>query len=111
MRGTVKFEDDSPVMFGTIEFQSNDESLNARGKIKRDGSFVIGTYREDDGAIAGTHKVVITQLITNHFHIEVEHDHGDLVHQKYSRYRTSDLEVVVEEKDNQLVLVVDKKNE
>lgn len=95
VRGTVKFEDGSPAMFGDIEFQAVDQPLNARGKINRDGSFVVGTQSRSDGAVAGEHRVVINQVVTNHFNFDVVHDHGELVHPKYAGYDTSNLKVTV----------------
>ena len=111
VKGKVVFADGSPAMFGDIEFQSSSKPVNARGKIQRDGTFVLGTNRRDDGAIEGEHKVVISQVVTNHFNLDVVHDHGDLVHGKYASYATTDLTVMVKPESNELVLEVDKREE
>lgn len=109
--GTIVFEDGSPVMFGDIEFQASQELINARGKIQRDGSFTVGTRSKSDGAILGEHKVVIVQTVTNHFNLDVVHDHGHTVDPLYSSYQTTDLTVEVKPEKNQLNLVVKKRPE
>lgn len=109
--GKVVFADGTPVMFGDIEFQAIDQPINARGKIQRDGSFVVGTRSGEDGAIAGKHKVVIIQIVTNHFNLDVVHDHGHMVHPRYARYETTDLTVEVKPESNELELVVEIREE
>ena len=98
-------------MFGEIEFFEPNQKMNARGQISRDGTFSVGTYETDDGAIEGEHKVVIFQRTRNHFAALVEdaivHDHGDMIDEDYYDYRTSDLRVTVNPvEENQVVLTV-----
>lgn len=114
--GQVEFEDGSPVMFGTIEFFNRESKLNARGSINRDGTFSVGTHQEDDGAVAGTHEVTIQQFVTlpltsSSHKVEIDHDHGKHVAQKYSTYESSDLVVTVERKRNNEVKLVVKAEE
>lgn len=109
--GTVVFEDGSPVMFGDIEFQASQEPINARGKIQRDGSFKLGTRSSSDGAVVGEHKVVIVQTVTNHFNLEVVHDHGHVVDPMYSDYQTTDLTVEVKPEKNEIKLVVKQRED
>lgn len=107
--GKIVFEDGSPAMFGDIEFQSTEHPINARGTIRRDGSFSLTTYTENDGAIAGDHKIVITQLIPAALPgQEIEHNHGLIVHKKYYSFKTSDLKANVEKQSNTLELVVEE---
>ncbi len=94
--GKVTFEDGSPVKFGQIEFQSSQHPITARGKIQRDGTFMLGTYAETDGAVAGEHSVVIVQFVVNHMNVQVEHDHGHLVDRKYASYDSTDLTAEVD---------------
>ena len=109
--GTIVFEDGSPVMFGDIEFQAFQEPINARGKIQRDGSFQVGTRSSSDGAVVGEHKVVIVQTVTNHFNLDVVHDHGHVVDPMYSNYQTTDLTVEVKPEKNQIKLVVKQRED
>lgn len=106
VKGTVVFEDGSPVMFGDIEFQASLEPINARGKIQRDGSFTMGTRSSNDGALVGEHKVVIVQAVTNHFNLDVVHDHGHIADPMYSSYQTTELTVDVKPEENNINLVV-----
>jgi hypothetical protein len=95
VNGKLEFDDGTTPMFGEIEFFNEERRINARGKISRDGTFEIGTYRERDGAVEGKHKIVISQPTRDHLSAkikaEIVHDHGDLVHPNYYDYRTSDL--------------------
>jgi hypothetical protein len=112
VKGKVLFEDGSSPRFGDVEFFEPTLKINARGKIARDGTFVLGTYDKADGAVAGQHKVVIIQRTRNHFAAQIEseiaHDHGDLVDESYLDYRTSDLLAKVEPTENEIVLTVKK---
>jgi len=111
VEGKVQFADGSPVMFGTIEFLNRDRKLNARGKIKRDGSFTVTTFKRDDGAVEGKHVVTIQQfatvpLVSNQM-VRIDHDHGNLVHEKYRTYSKSDLPpVTIEAKSPNEVLII-----
>ena len=57
VRGTVKL-DGSPVTSGVVVFLP-ERGRAAKGEIRPDGSFVLGTYGTSDGAIIGTHRVGI----------------------------------------------------
>ncbi len=108
--GVVRFVDGDPVMFGEIEFQSLALPLNASGKIGRDGSFTLSTRDVGQGAVAGKHRVVINQVVVNHFNLNVVHDHGSLVDRSYASYKTTNLEVEVQPlaEGNTLLIEVQK---
>ena len=112
--GSLEFEDGEPVMFGTIEFLNRDTKLNARGKINRDGSFSVGTFEKEDGAVLGVHEVTIQQFtslpLTANQNVKIDHDHGKLVADKYKTYESSDLRVTIKKPNNELRLVVDSKD-
>jgi hypothetical protein len=61
--GKVVFADGSPVKLGTIECLSETHGVQATGSINRDGTFTLKTYRDNDGAVEGTHKCVIVQFV------------------------------------------------
>ncbi len=95
--GKVQFSDGTPVQFGEIETLQSELKLNARGSIRKDGSFDLGTFSQKDGAVAGKQKVVITQfsaspLSGNVKFDTIEHNHGHEIDKKYSSYGTSTLE-------------------
>ena len=61
--GRIIFSDGKPFAGGSqsfIVFESIEHSLNATGVIDADGTFNLGTYESNDGAVAGIHRVSIT---------------------------------------------------
>lgn len=108
-RGKVVFSDGSPVRLGTIELLSEEHKINATGTIQQDGSFVLGTFTPSDGACAGKHIAIVTQLIVNDGLTKHQLDHGAPVDPAYASYSTSPLFVVIEAKDmNDIELKVEK---
>lgn len=99
-QGRVTFSDGKPVMLGTVELLSADGKLNAQGSIQPDGSFILGTFSSDDGAVAGTHHVIVTQMIVSDGLPKHSMDHGDPVDTRYGSYATSPLTVKVEPLEN-----------
>ena len=62
MRGKVTFSDDkSPLTVGMVSFTSG--SLLARGHLKPDGTYVIGTDTDRDGLPKGTYTVTISDAV------------------------------------------------
>ncbi len=59
--GIVRFPDGKLLREGTVEFELVDggDSATATGEIGPDGSFVLGTFAADDGAIAGKHRAAV----------------------------------------------------
>jgi hypothetical protein len=108
VRGRVVFSDGEPVKTGTVEFQSVEHALNARGQIARDGTFRLGTYSSTDGAVSGTHRVIVIQFLAMDSTPEIQHDHGDPVDLRYASYDSSDLEAEVVTGANELELVVER---
>ena len=58
--GTVTL-DGEPVTQGTVLF-TPEQGRVAKGEIRPDGSFSLGTYEDDDGAIVGKHQVTVVSL-------------------------------------------------
>ena len=115
IEGIVEFEDGSPLKFGNIEFYSAEHKVNASGKINRDGTFTVGTYSENDGAVAGNQQIAILQISGNYLseklNDQINHDHGHLIDQAHGDYRTSGLEFVVEPGVNRIQLTVRKRRQ
>lgn len=58
LSGKVVYSDDkSPVPLGTVCIET--ETYQARGNIKQDGTFVISSFRENDGLPPGSYRVYI----------------------------------------------------
>jgi hypothetical protein len=51
-----------PLTEGTVRFEPDDGyGRMATGKLQSDGSFILSTYTDADGVVAGHHKVFITE--------------------------------------------------
>ena len=58
MRGKVTFSDDgAPLTAGQVTFQS--DTILARGYLKPDGTYILGTDKETDGIPKGTYNVYL----------------------------------------------------
>src|SRR5437899_2543704 len=57
--GKVTYKDGTPVTAGLVIFEPVDQKVSARGAIRPDGTFQLGTHRDDDGAMAGDYKVLV----------------------------------------------------
>jgi hypothetical protein len=51
-----------PLPIGSLLFVPDKGGPTSQGRIAADGRYSMGTYTETDGAILGTHKVMITAL-------------------------------------------------
>jgi hypothetical protein len=108
-RGRVVFSDGKPVMLGTVELLSPGGALNAQGAIQPDGTFVLGTFTSDDGAVAGTHKAIVMQMIISDGLPKHSMDHGDPVDPFYGSYSSSPLTASIQESEsNEITLTVER---
>src|SRR5262249_38317401 len=57
--GKVSYKDGKPVTAGLGIFEPAGQKISARGEIQSDGSFQLGTYKNNDGALEGEYKVLI----------------------------------------------------
>lgn len=89
--GRVLFSDGTPVTFGSVEFYHGEHDLTSRGSIQQDGSFQLGTFEDGDGAPAGEHQAVVTQLIMNGQSGVTPHEHGRHIDDRFSEYGASNL--------------------
>lgn len=67
VKGTVLFNGKPMTGGGSITFipTTSQKGKAAGGFIKEDGTFVMTTYREGDGSMPGTFRVVVTQTVFN----------------------------------------------
>ena len=101
--GKVLMEDETPLAGGRVVFRSVEHGIAAKAVISEDGSFVLGTHKKGDGAVAGLHQVGVTPPMDNP-------DAGFTVKilPKYRRGSTSGLEFTVsEEEDNHFEITVE----
>ena len=59
VKGKITYKG-QPLTKGTIAFEPTDRGKDAFGEIQSDGTFVLTTYKPNDGAVVGTHRVYVT---------------------------------------------------
>lgn len=107
IQGQVVFEDGTPVKVGIVETKASGKAVQATGSIAKDGSFSLTTFRQNDGAIAGEHKVVIVQFIPVEDIPNYRPSTMGVVNRKHASYQTSGLIMnVVPNGENKIKLVV-----
>lgn len=99
VNGKVTFENGDPVKYGRVEFYQPGQDVTARGTLREDGTFTLGTETVDDGAVAGEHQVVVIQVIMPGELGMTPHDHGAHVDDRFSSFRLSELVFTVAEND------------
>ncbi len=108
-QGKVMFSDGTPVKLGTVELLSDEHKLSATGTIRNNGSFQLGTFTSDDGAVPGKHRAIVTQMIINDTLPRHVVDHGSPVDPIYGSYNSSPLEVTISDSGpNEITLTVEK---
>jgi hypothetical protein len=85
-----------------VIFQCDTEEMSAKAPIDQEGGFVLGTYTQTDGAVAGKHKVSIAQPAPE----TGEYRPLEIVDRKYESMEATDLEVTIEPKRNDVALKV-----
>ena len=109
--GTARVAGGDPLPAGRIMLYGGDTGPS--GQIQPDGSFRLGTFTTTDGARPGRYKVVITGVAppdTRPYEEAMLHPElapQSLIHQKYNRAETSDLEVSIAEGPNELAFELD----
>jgi hypothetical protein len=111
VEGKVVYEDGAAVNGGTVEFMAampDGKTPNAHGTINEQGEFILGTFADGDGAVAGEHRAVVLQPVTM--------ARGDLtkirlpkgVDQRFASYETSGLKFEVKPEKNHIDIKVSK---
>jgi hypothetical protein len=115
--GQVRFTDGKPLSGGFVVLkpQGGELALNARGFVHSDGTFRLGTFELEDGAIEGDHLALITppgfkgnpdELLLKGQSLPVT------VANKYQAFDTSGFKCTVtrDPSKNQFVLVMERPN-
>lgn len=110
VRGIVRFTDGKLLRDGTVEFEimGREKPITATGEIGPDGSFVLGTYESNDGAVAGKHRAVVIA----DYEIGTGYERPWLIpaaqlHPKYRDFQSSGLEFLVKPQDNDIIVEVE----
>jgi hypothetical protein len=100
VRGTVTLNGKA-VPNGTVNFIP-EMGPSATGEIQPDGSYTLTTYKPGDGAVLGTHKVVIVAMADNAGMLPEARSPTPppIVPVKYTSPATTDLTAQVEDKEN-----------
>jgi hypothetical protein len=108
VRGKAVFKDGTPLTGGLVVFRPVDEKLqvSARGDIQPDGSFILGTYKEGDGAVPGKYQAAITPPPRRK--IREKPVERPIINPRFESYDTSGLEFEVKRQSNDFTIEVDK---
>jgi hypothetical protein len=61
VKGRVTYKG-QPLTKGLVQFAPRNTGREASGQIQADGTFVLTTFKEGDGVVAGKHRVSISEL-------------------------------------------------
>src|SRR5438876_105007 len=94
VRGTVTLADGTPLTKGMVVFESIEGSppVLARGTLQADGSYLLSTFKPDDGVPPGRYRVLINPLDLSDLPDEKKKLPFDL---KYLKFATAGLEYEV----------------
>ena len=112
VKGRVEFEDGQPLTTGgSVFFDPLDEGkqateANARGAIRDDGTFVMGTYADDDGVYPGKHRVLVKAMRDPSKTFADSIVPLPVIHPRCESYETSGVEAEVKAGDNEIVIQV-----
>ena len=105
VKGRVQFPDGTPLSKGRVVVELGGTAGQAWGRVKPDGSFTIGTLKENDGMKAGVVRVAIkdAEVLPNP---NDPQDRGrQLVHRRFADPATSGLSFRVPEQTDWKIIV------
>lgn len=110
VHGTVLFPDGQPLTRGTVEFETfhQNKAITASGEIDKDGTFQLGTFGPNDGAIAGEHRVAVISDYVIGTGVERPGElPPPLLDPKFRSFKTSGLKFTVKPRMNNILVEVD----
>jgi hypothetical protein len=103
--GKVVFTDGEPVTGGLVMFEPLDQpTVCARGHIRADGTFHLSTYKTNDGACAGRHRVLVQPPMPNNR----QESQSPPIHPRFGSFDTSGLEYTVTPGKNTFTIEVER---
>jgi hypothetical protein len=106
VRGKVVLANGTPVAGGLITFRHKDPTKGAAwGTIGRDGSFELGMYKKNDGAIPGTYTVIVEPIVFDQ-NGNPRPNKSLGIPAKYTKAESSDLTVEVKDEGDQEMKLV-----
>lgn len=110
VHGTVVFPDGKPLARGTVEFEAMGQTrpITASGEIAKDGTFQLGTFAANDGAIAGEHRVAVISDYEIGTGVERPGELPPLqLDPKFRSFKTSGLKFTIKPRMNNILVEVD----
>lgn len=110
VHGTVVFPDGQPLTRGTVEFEALGQTkpITASGEIAKDGTFQLGTFAANDGAIAGEHRVAVISDYQIGTGVERPGELPPLqLDPKFASFKTSGLKFTIKPRMNNILVEVD----
>ena len=105
--GSVKYVDGESIKEATVIFVA--EGVPAGRGVVEDGEYAIGTYEDDDGAVAAKFRVAVNVNPPADYDPDGRKRPPKLAHQKYSAPDTSGLEFeVTKDGDNRYDIVLER---
>jgi hypothetical protein len=108
VEGKVVFTDGTPVPGGLVIFELIGEGpakVCARGDIQADGTFRLSTFRKNDGALPGRHRVSLAQPLPTGGEEALSRR---VFHARFESFDTSKLEFTIEPRKNEIKIEVDR---
>ena len=97
LTGNVVYSDGEPVTMGEVQFYT--PTFVARAVIRRDGTFVTGSYKDADGLPPGTYNIAV---------VSFDEAGNTLIDPKFADVRTSGLSITVDQTTRNFEIVVDR---
>ena len=110
VQGKVVFADGKPLTTGGIvlteSITGEHVHINARGAIDANGEFRLTTFNDDDGAVAGQHRVMVRAKRDSDDYIKRGIIPRPVIDPRFENYETSGLEFTVQQGKNEFTLEV-----
>ncbi len=110
VHGMIVYPDGKPLTRGTVEFEAINQKkpITATGQIAKDGTFQLGTFAPNDGAIEGDHRVAVISDFEIGTGIERPDElPPERLHSKYRDFKTSGLKFVIKPRRNNILVEVE----
>jgi len=110
VHGMVVFPDGKPLTSGTVEFEAlhQKKPITASGEIAANGTFQLGTFEPNDGAIVGEHRVAVISDFEIGTGIERPDElPPERLHAKFRDFKSSGLKFIVKPQRNNILVEVD----
>jgi hypothetical protein len=108
VQGRVLFPDGTPLTGGWVVFEPVEPAadVSVRGRIQTDGSFRLGTFRDDDGALVGRYRALVVPPLPPK--LDERHPPPPPIHARFRSFDTSALEFVVTPGPNEFTIRVER---